>query len=82
MWSAHIIMKNTINALVGFSAYMISEKKDNLEDIAAKIVCVLGVDPILEAYEVSIGYESRALFNIKQNLARNIILDLLQKNLK
>ena len=75
-------MRNTINALVTFSMYMVNEKKNNLEDIAAKIVCVLGVDPILDAYEVTLKYESKALFNIKQNLARNIILDLLQKNLK
>jgi hypothetical protein len=75
-------MKKTIETVVLFSMYMIDEKKSNLEDIAAKIVCVIGAEEILNAYQVSIGYESKALFSIKQNLARNIILDLLQKNLK
>lgn len=75
-------MKNTINALVVFSSYMINEKKDNLEDIAAKVVCVLGAERILEAYEVTLNYESKNLYGIKLNLARNIILDLLQQKIK
>lgn len=82
MWSAHIIMKKTIETVVLFSMYMVNDKKDNLEDIAAKIVCVIGVDNVLKAYDVMLGYESKHVYNIKSAIARSIILDLLQQQIK
>lgn len=75
-------MKNTIETLVKFSVYMVNSEKSNLEDIVGKIVCIIGADEILLAYDVMLGYESKHVYNIKSAIARSIILDLLQQKIK
>lgn len=73
-------MKQTIETLAVFANYMINKDLNNLEEVAGKIMCVIGVDEILKAYHVKTSYE--ASYSVRRQIAMVIIMDLLKSKLK
>ena len=69
---------NEIQGIVKFAAYnMLDKKRSNAEDVILRIVLHIGVQNILDAYEVSMTYPQ--MKNISNKIAVAIITDLMNQ---
>lgn len=67
-----------IQGIVKFAAYnMLDKKRSNAEDVILRIVFHIGVQNILDAYEVSMTYPQ--VKNISNKIAVAIITDLMNQ---